>query len=85
MIAGFAGAFPITLGEFIRRAIDDYNVIYENTPPHRHLVRFAHGLKKIAYIQPKLQESDRLVSDVLRYLCTALEIPLDDFRFYLNP
>lgn len=83
MIAGSPGLFKLTLGEFIQRVQQDYGVTYENTPPHRHLVKRVAGRKKIAYIQPHLLESDYLVSDVLRSLCAQLEIPIADFSFYV--
>jgi hypothetical protein len=81
--AARVGLLTLTLQEFIDQLRDSRGITYQNTPPHRHLTRIIDGRKKIGYIPAFVRDTDQLSPDVIRLLCSQLEIPAAEFQRYL--
>ena len=76
-----------TLDEFIQQASAKYGVQVKSapiSPAGRYLVRTLRGGKRVAFIPPRLQGTDRLVPTQLRSFCEQLKIPPADFGLILD-
>jgi hypothetical protein len=61
-----------------------FGVTYQNTPPHRHLIRTVMGRPKIAYLPRSLKDDDTVTATLVRSICAQLGIPPEKLGVILD-